>query len=149
MTETDPVAMTDDERDAFLGRSGTGVLSLATDADEPPHAVPVSYGYDPVEETFYFRLAAGSDSDKGALEDRPATFVTYRATDDGWRSVVAGGRLERTTDDSVSTETLDGLERVHLPIVDIFGRPPTEVHFEFVRLVPVRLAGRKESSTAV
>jgi len=139
--------MDDGERDEFLGDGGTGVLALDTD-DDPPHALPVSYGYDAEEATFYFRLAVGSDREKGEVAGRSATFVAYGEEDGLWKSVVASGRLESVEDAEVATDTLDGLSRVQIPIVDIFGRPPGEVSFEFHRLVPESLTGRKESSTA-
>jgi len=149
MSDPDSIAMDKTEQDAFLEDGGTGVISLSTTGDERPHSVPVSYGYDPMESTFYFRLAVDSDSDKGDLADRAVTFVTYGQQNDGWQSVVAGGRLEETTTESIATKTLQGLKRVHIPLVDIFGRPPRDVQFEFYRLVPSELTGRKESSTAV
>jgi hypothetical protein len=153
MTAPDAVTMDDDERDSFLGDGGTGVLSLApTDGagerEAAPHAVPVSYGYDAAEGTFYFRLAAGADSDKGELAGRPATFVTYGQREGVWHSVVASGRLEPTDDAAIGTDGLAGLERVHIPLVDVFGQPPSEVSFEFHRLVPSSLTARRESSTA-
>ncbi|MFC6784707.1 pyridoxamine 5'-phosphate oxidase family protein [Halobaculum halobium] len=151
MSAPDPVTMDDDERDEFLGAGGVGVLSLHAerDGEQPPHSVPVSYGYDGHEETFYFRLAVGSDSEKPPLADRAVAFVTYDTVGDQWHSVVASGRLERTTDGDISTETLAGLNRVGIPLVDIFGRPTADVQFEFYRLVPDSLTGRKESSPDV
>jgi hypothetical protein len=149
MTVPDSVAMADDERDEFLGNGGTGVISFPTDSGEAPHSIPVSYGYDATDETFYFRLAVGEDRQKGDLVDRPISFVTYGTVDEAWRSVVADGRLEETTDDSIATETLEGLERVRIPLVDIFGKPPADISFEFYRLVPESLTARKESSTSV
>ncbi|TKX57387.1 pyridoxamine 5'-phosphate oxidase family protein [Halorubrum sp. SS7] len=145
MTDADAVRMTDDERDEFLGRSGTGVLSLSTDGDGPPHSVPVSYGYDPVEETFYFRLAVGADSGKANAADRGVTFVAYGRDDGRWKSVVASGRLVSTSDDASAIESLAGLERTaEIPIVDVFGEPTSEVTFEYYRLDPERLTGRAE-----
>jgi len=136
-----------DERDEFLGRSGTGVLSLSTAADDSPHSVPVSYGYDPVEEVFYFRLAVGDESERRDPADRGITFVTYGEHGGRWKSVVASGRLVSTTDESVSTEALSGLERTReIPIVDVFGEPTSQVEFEFYRLDPDRLTGRVERS---
>ena len=147
MRTPDAVQMTDDERDEFLGRSGTGVLSLSTDGDDPPHSVPVSYGYDPVEQTFYFRLAVGKDGGKANAADRGVTFVTYGERDGGWRSVVASGQLVSTTGVSVAAESLAGLERAEqIPIVDVFGTPTSEVTFEFYRLDPDRLTGRAEQA---
>lgn len=139
--------MDEDERDAFLGNGGTGVISLSTSGDASPHAIPVSYGYDAVDATFYFRLAVEPESEKGELADRAATFVTYGSEDGRYRSVVASGRLERTTDSSIATETLDGLDRVRIPLFDVFGKRPADVQFEFYRLLPDRFTGRMESHT--
>jgi hypothetical protein len=148
MTDSGPAIMDDDERDGFLGDGGTGVLSLASGEGEPPHAVPVSYGYDAAEGAFYFRLAAGADSDKNELAGRAVTFVTYEQREGAWQSVVASGRLEPTDDADLGTDGLAGLERVHIPLIDAFERPPGEVSFEFHRLVPSSLTGRRGSRTA-
>ncbi|QZX99191.1 pyridoxamine 5'-phosphate oxidase family protein [Halobaculum rubrum] len=151
MSAPEAVTMDDAERDEFLGTGGVGVMSLASEngADEPPHSVPVSYGYDGREETFYFRLAVGADSEKPPLTDRPVTFVTHDTVDDRWHSVVASGRLESTSDSDVATESLAGLDRVGIPLVDIFGRSTADVQFEFYRLDPDSLTGRKESTPEV
>ncbi|MBV0924478.1 pyridoxamine 5'-phosphate oxidase family protein [Halomicroarcula limicola] len=145
MATDDSVEMERDEIDAFLGSGGTGVLSLPTTADEPPHTVPVSYGYDAETRTFYFRLSVGADSSKSDLADRPVSFVVHREEDDRWRSVVAAGRLEGVEESGIETETLDGLDRVEIPLVDIFEDPTRVVSFEFYRLVPEDLTGRVES----
>lgn len=149
MAEQDTVQMDADERDAFLGNGGDGVISLAADGEMPPHSIPVSYGYDAAERTFYFRLAAESDSEKGELDARPVSFVVHGKDDGEWRSVVAKGRLEPVDDEDVATDSLAGLERVTIPLVDIFGTPSRLVAFEFYRLVPDELTSRKEASTAV
>lgn len=149
MSDTDSIAMDADERDAFLGTGGTGVISFPSSDGESPHSVPVSYGYDTSEGTFYFRLAVGPDSDKGDVAGRRVTFVVYGQRDEEWRSVIAKGRLEETTEAAAATESLKGLQRVHIPLVDIFGRPAKDVSFEFHRLVPDELSSRKESSTEV
>jgi len=138
MSETSET-MGDETRDRFLGRGGTGVLSLATD-DGPPHAVPVSYGYDRAETVFYFRLAVGHGRTKEPLPDRAVTFVTYD-DEDGWRSVVAEGHLEGVEREGIETETLEGLHRVDIPLFDSFDHPTREVSFEFYRLVPTTLTG--------
>lgn len=143
MSETS-VEMGDDERDEFLGQGGTGVLSLATD-DGPPHTVPVSYGYDNEEATFYFRLAVGDSHSKGPLADRAVSFVTFDRTDDDWHSVVTQGHLEDVEREGIETATLDGLHRVDIPLVGIFDRPTKDVDFQFYRLVPEELTGRVQS----
>lgn len=140
--------MDTDERDLFLGTGGTGVISFADQGDVPPHSVPVSYGYDEDATTFYFRLAVSTDSDKGDVAGRQVTFVIYGQKDDKWQSVIVKGQLEETTEESVATESLQGLQQVHIPLVDIFGRPVRDVPFEFYQLVPDEITSRKESSTA-
>lgn len=148
MGDPDTITLPAEERDAFLGTGGVGVLSFSTGGNEPPHAVPVSYGYDTSEETFYFRLAVGPDTGKETVEDRPVTFVTYGEDEErGWWSVVAAGRLESLDEPDVATDALDGLDSVQIPLVDIFGAPTREVPFEFVRLVPESLTARQESAT--
>lgn len=147
MTGDQSIELSETERDRFLGNGGTGVLGFTTGRDDPPYSIPVSYGYDATETTFYFRLVVDGDSGKREFLDRPVSFVVYGQEDDEWHSVVGTGRLESTTDPDAETDVLAGLERVHIPVVDIFGRPPKEIHFEFYRLVPDRLSGRKESKT--
>lgn len=147
MTDTDALEMDDDARDAFLGSGGTGVIALSEQGTEAPHAVPVSYGYDRTEHVFYFRLAVGADSEKGDLDDRAVTFVTYGQVEGRWRSVVASGRLRSTTDDAVALEALEGFQSVQIPLVDVFGTPTADVPFEFYRLDPESLTTRKESPT--
>lgn len=134
-----------EQRDEFLGRGGVGVISLSTPDEGCPHSVPVSYGYDASETIFYFRLAIGADSAKGELDGRAVSFVTY-GHEDGWRSVVASGRLERADEESIATSTLEGLDHVDIPLVDIFDRPTRTVAFEFFRLVPDELTGRSEET---
>jgi nitroimidazol reductase NimA-like FMN-containing flavoprotein (pyridoxamine 5'-phosphate oxidase superfamily) len=153
MDDNSPVTMSAEDRDGFLGSGGTGVLSLSTEGGTAPHAIPVSYGYDAPEETFYFRLAVGEDRAKGELGGRGATFVAYGrdgdATDGDWQSVVATGTLTDIEREAVATESLAALERVDIPLVDIFGAPTSDVSFQFVRLVPDELSAREESSTGV
>jgi nitroimidazol reductase NimA-like FMN-containing flavoprotein (pyridoxamine 5'-phosphate oxidase superfamily) len=145
MDDTESVTMDEDERDAFLGTGGTGVISYARGDDDPPYAVPVSYGYDAAEETFYFRLAVGPGGEKSDLAGRAVTFVTHGETD-RYRSVVASGRLEPTDEEGVGTDAMEGLRRVHIPLHDVFERSPSEMTFEFHRLVPDELTARAEST---
>ncbi|MFB6164824.1 MAG: pyridoxamine 5'-phosphate oxidase family protein [Haloarculaceae archaeon] len=144
MSEPSHVEMDTDERDRFLGTGGTGVLSFATGGEQAPHSIPVSYGYDARGPAFFFRLASEPDSEKAPLFDHPVSFVVYRETDDGWKSVEASGDLERTTDEDIATETLDGLDRVEIPYVDMFERPLRMIDFEFFRLRPAEITGRRE-----
>ncbi|WP_436927685.1 pyridoxamine 5'-phosphate oxidase family protein [Halosimplex amylolyticum] len=149
MSDVEPIELDEDERDAHLNNGGTGVISFSELGDDPPHSIPVSYGYDATETAFYFRLAVNPDSAKGNISDRAITFVVHGQENDEWWSVVAKGQLEETTEESIATETLQGFQNVHIPFVDIFGRPPKDVSFEFYRLVADELTSRKESGTTV
>ena len=145
MTPGEPVDLTAEERAERLGTGGVGVLSLDTGSAEAPHAVPVSYGFDPVEEVFYFRLAVGPESTKGEVNHREAAFVVHEATGDDWWSVVARGELVRTDEESVSTASLEGLDRVEIPYVDVFDASLDEITFAFVRLDPDEVTGLRSN----
>lgn len=146
MDDYEATGLDADARNDLLGRGGTGVVSLA-DGDHPPYSVPVSYGFDAETEAFFFRLATGPGGEKGTLDGRGVSFVVYDTVDGVWQSVVARGHLEPTTEESIAIETLEALERVWIPLVDVFGRPTEEVTFEFFRLDPETLTARQESST--
>ena len=138
------VQLSDEERDSFLGTGGTGVLSFATDPDEPPVSIPVSYGYFADAMSIYFRLSIPEGSRKRDLVDNPVSFVVHQETEAGWRSVVASGRLEAVTEAPYDSAALQGMWAVDIPTVDVFDRPPSEIPFETYRLVPDTVSGRKE-----
>ena len=138
------VQLTDAERDEFLKTGGTGVLSFATDAGEPPVSIPVSYGYFADADSIYFRLSVPEESRKQSLVDNPVSFVVHRETDAGWRSVVATGRLESVADAPYESAALQGLWAVDIPTVDVFERPPSEIPYRTYRLIPDTVSGRKE-----
>ncbi|ELZ30239.1 hypothetical protein C475_00852 [Halosimplex carlsbadense 2-9-1] len=149
MTDAEEIEMDAAECDRFLGSGGTGVLSLSTTGDEPPDAVPVSYGYDEEERVFYFRISVGHEDDRGDLAGRAVTFVAYGDEDgdddERWRSVIARGRLRDTEEEGIATETLAEMERVDIPLVDVFEEPLRMVSFDFFRLDPDEFTGRRES----
>ncbi|WP_255149074.1 pyridoxamine 5'-phosphate oxidase family protein [Halorarius halobius] len=144
MDETSPVALDGDAITEFLGTGGTGVISLSA-GDDPPVSRPVSYGFDAETRSFYFRLAAPADSEKAGRLDGPASFVVYGETVDGWRSVVATGSLAPVGEETVDTELLEGLRRVHIPLFDVFDHDTRDVPFQFVRLDPDSLTGLAET----
>lgn len=144
MSYTRAVHLDAEERDAFLGAGGTGVVSFA-DGGGPPHSIPVSYGYDDDTGSFFFRFAYDADTEKPDPEDAAVSFVVYGETEEGWRSVVAKGTLESTDEEAASTAALDALGRVDIPFVDVFERAPVETDFEFFRLRPDDITGRKEA----
>jgi hypothetical protein len=150
MTDPRSIEMDDEERNEFLGAGGTGVVSFPTDADDAPYSLPVSYGYDEADGDFYLRLAFGPETEKDdVVGDRaPVSFVVYDQTDEGWRSVVATGRLEEVTEAAIDSDVVQAMRRVHIPLVDVFGRHPRELTFRFFRLSTTDLSGRKEARSA-
>lgn len=137
--------MSEEEIDDFLGRGGTGVVAFATEADEPPVAIPVSYGYNADIEAFYFQLSVPRDNRKDELVPRQVSFVVHDETDDGWRSVVATGRLEEISDSPYESTAIQGMWAIEIPIVEIFDRPRAEVTFRYFLLEPETLTGRTET----
>lgn len=138
------IQLSDDELDEFLGRGGTGVISFSTETDTAPVSIPISYGYNATDRTFYFNLSFPPDGEKADFVDRPVSFVTHRETDKGWRSVVATGSLEDLTDAPYASDAIQGMWAIQIPAVDMFERPRREVTFQHFRLVPETLTGRKE-----
>ena len=136
--------MDESEVEQFLGRGGTGVISFAAAADEPPYSLPVSYGFNREEQHFHFRLAVGPSSQKGAFVDRPMSFITYRETDDGWQSVNATGTLSDITDLPDRSPPVQDLWRVSIPFVDIFPDTPENVSFRRFVMDPDQISGRKQ-----
>ena len=142
--------MDEETRHDFLGTGGTGVLSTGRGADEPPYSLPVSYGYDAVEGDLYLRLAYSPDGEKSTeLADGTAvSLVIYDQTDDGWKSVVARGRLAEVTEAAVDSGVVEAMRRVHIPLVDVFDRHPRELQFRFFRLTQADLSSREEAHAA-
>ncbi|KZN25785.1 flavin-nucleotide-binding protein [Haladaptatus sp. R4] len=147
MGDIESVRMDDEERDEFLTSGGTGVISFPIGIDESPYSVPVSYGYDPTDVHFYFRLAVEQGGERDEVIDRPVTFVTYDHTDDGWRSVVVRGELDEVAEADITSEVVQGVQRVDIPLVDLFERDSREVTFEFFHLHPTEITSRKEALT--
>lgn len=139
------IQLPENERNEFLDNGGTGVLSFATDADEPPASLPVSYGYYADRGHFYFRLSFPPSSSKSDVVDNPVSFVTYDETDDGWRSVVATGTLEELAERPEESAAVQRMWAVEIPTVEMFDRPREEIPFHDFRLVPEAITGRKEA----
>jgi hypothetical protein len=128
----------------FLEDGGTGVISFAAGADEPPYAIPLSYGYDRLEGELFLRLAVGSGGAKESHLDSPFSFVVHDSEDGLWASVVVTGRLESVGDEEVDAEVLDSLRRTEIPLVDVFDREARKVEFRFFRAVVDKMSGRRE-----
>ena len=128
--------------DALLASHETGVLSLAR-ADEP-YAVPVSYGYDPETRRIYLRLVSTPESEKRRflVDDPRATLVVYERDGDGYRSVVATGRLAEVEREDLTVEHVEQYGEAKRPLFEVWneGRPDLDV--TLYRLDPDDLGGR-------
>jgi len=137
--------MDDTEIDEFLGNEGTAVLALAR--DDESYAIPVSYGFDATDGTFYLRLAFHPDSEKREYlgPSRTVSLVVSEETDDGWRSVVARGHLRETGEAAIDSSVVEAIRRVNIPFFTVFDRPARELEFELFRLAPDDLTGHKQT----
>lgn len=146
MGETHPAAMGEGEILDFLGRGGTGVLSLAQDADA--YAIPISYGFDPAASRFYFRLGYGTESQKRAYVEatNTARLVVYDKVEDGWLSVIGAGELREIGEEELNLEVVRALRQAELPLLDIFDTPEDELVFTMYALDITELTGRKSTA---
>lgn len=137
--------MSDAEIETFLGNGGTGVLALA--ADDESYAIPISYGFDATDGTFYVRLAFHPDSEKRRFlgPNRTVSLVVSEERADGWRSVVARGRLRETGEAAIDSSVVEAIHRVDIPFFTILDRSARELDFELYRLRPETLTGHRQT----
>lgn len=141
-------AMSPEETDAFLGERETGVLSLARGND--PYAVPISYGYDADERTFYMRLVTTEQSEKRQfLAGSPrARLVIYESVDTDaasttYRSVVAIGELEEIDTSDLSVEEVEQYGRSKRPLFEIWSDGKRDLDIHLYELRPEEISGRR------
>ena len=142
MTDERVRTMDAGEIDEFLGRGGTGVLSLAKDDD--PYSIPVSYGYDPGSRAFYLRLGYTPESEKHEFvrASAPARLVVYDRSGGTWKSVIATGTLDAVPESELDLEIVHRLREADLPLVDIWDEPMADITFEITRLACDTITGR-------
>lgn len=152
MTRSTASALDQPDIDAFLETQSTGTLSFAKENDS--YAIPVAFTYAPESRDLYFRLGYAPESRKREYIEATdnATFVVAAETDDGWKSVVARGRLEhRNTVEDLSRHRLPGEDvsqadrELRIPFYHVF-ETPEEMLFALVRMDVTELTGVGESS---
>ncbi len=133
------------EIDSFLRRHETGVLALAA-ADEP-YAIPISYGYDGDDGTFYMRIVSTPDSEKrDFLASSPAIrLVVYEEADDGetYWSVVATGDLEQIDPSDLDVEEIEQYGETRRPLFEIWGTSKADLRIQLYRFKPDEISGRR------
>jgi len=138
--------MTPEEIDAFLGENETGVLSLAEGSD--PYAAPVSYGYDPEKQAFYFRLVSTPESEKRRFlkPSTTARFVVYgdeAAGTEIYRSIVAAGTLSEIDPAKLSVEQIEQYGAAKRPLFEIWGEPKEDLDIRLYEFETTDLTGRR------
>ncbi|WP_435182880.1 pyridoxamine 5'-phosphate oxidase family protein [Halobellus sp. EA9] len=144
------VEMTDEEITAFLTRQGHGVLSFA---GEEPYSLPISFGYDVLENRCIFQLVFHDESTKREriASSSRVTLVSYewRGPDD-WRSVIIDGDLRWIDDES--PEVLDAsevfAEYASLAGLAVFDRPTPDLDPEWYELEIESMSGRHAPAVA-
>lgn len=137
--------MTAGELDEFLGLRETGVLSLAR--DDEPYAIPISYGYDADERTFYLRLVSTPESEKRQyLSSSPqARLVVYDDADSGqsYRSAVAVGSLTEVSSDELTVDRIEQYGEAKRPLFEIWANSKRDLDIQLYTLEPTELSGRR------
>lgn len=137
----DAASMSDDEIDSFLRERGSGTLSL-TDKQET-YAVPESFGYD--GDYLYFQFVHSDDSHKMAFLETTdvATFTTFTDNRPG-QSVIVRGPIEPVAkEDEVCASRAFSANSV-VPMLNVsVDKSVDELSFEFYKLCPVDISGRK------
>jgi hypothetical protein len=133
----------------FLGTQGTGVLSLA-DGDDS-YAVPVSFAFDDEDERgpyVYLRLGFAPGSEKRAFIDSSdrVSFVVYDDTEDGWKSVVARGRLETVSARSLDAIVGEAIRGLDIPYFTVHGEAAKDLNFTLARIDVTELTGIVEGT---
>lgn len=145
MTLAQETEMTTTEVDDFLGERETGVISLANDSR--PYAIPISYGYDASNRTFYLRLVSTPESEKRHfLASTPeARLVVYNVENDGetYRSVVASGSLEEIAPEALTVEHIEQYGAAKRPLFEIWGDSKEDLNIQLYKFEPRDLSGRR------
>ena len=134
--------MTQSDTDALLGRHETGVLSLARDDD--PYAIPISYGYDADDRTFYLRLVSTPKSEKRKfLSSKPdARLVVYEEDEPTYQSVVVTGTLAEIPRDEMTVEHVEQYGEAKRPLFEIWGEAKPDLDIKLYELRADTISGR-------
>lgn len=145
MTDRTATSMDSLEITEFLEEQKIGVLSMAKSNDG--YAIPVSFAYDDTGPDVYLRLGYAPDSKKRTFLEATgqASFVVYDDAGDGWRSVVAEGRIEELSDNELDTSILQAVKGLDIPFFSVHSTPPSELEFTIARLDVSRLTGLAEA----
>src|SRR5919198_5863520 len=110
-----PRAMTLQERQEFLADRRIAVLSVASDSDRPPLAVPVWYSYQPGGNLSFFTGTQGRKARKSRLIQKAGVLsLTVQHEEFPYKYVTVEGTVVRT-DRPPSAEQMLAIARRYLP----------------------------------
>ena len=138
------VAMDDDEIAHCLESMGVGTLAFGD--ERGGYAIPMSFGYDSVNDRCVFQFSFGEDSRKAAYieqDNRVSLSVHEWNSVTDWRSVVVHGTLEPVSADR--TAVTAGIYAAHAKIasLEVFRRPFEDLKFEWYELQIDEKQGRQ------
>lgn len=139
------IEMTAKEIAEFLERQGHGVLSFG---GAEPYGLPISFGYDPLDNRCIFQLVSAPDSKKQTYldESNAVNLVAYEwVSIDDWRSVVLDGRLESIEPDTPSAVDAAEVFAKYGSVVglSVFNRPVDELEPDWYELHVEEMSGYK------
>lgn len=137
--------MSPEEMDAFLSGRETGVLSFAR--DDESYAIPISFGYDPAEQTFYLRLVSTPESQKRSfLASSPSVrLVVYDEIEPMslYRSVIARGTLTEISPAELSVDQIERFGESKRPLFEIWADSKRDLNIRLYQFTPAELTGRE------
>ncbi len=141
MVDTQHKQMNSLEIADFVNDQQTGVLSLASGNDS--YSIPVSFVFKEEDQNVYLRLGYGNDSTKREFVDQVdrASFVIYDHTDDGWKSVLARGPLEKLTETNLDSSIAQAVRNLRIPYFQVFDAEYEDLEFHIVRINATELSG--------
>jgi nitroimidazol reductase NimA-like FMN-containing flavoprotein (pyridoxamine 5'-phosphate oxidase superfamily) len=139
------VEMSDEEVASFLARRGHGILSFG---GEVPYGLPISFGYDVLNDRCVFQLLFGEDSKKATYlgESTAVNLAAYEwETVDKWRSAVVDGDLSAIPDDSPEAVDAAAVFAEFATVVgtSVFDRPLEELESDWYELSIRERSGRQ------
>jgi nitroimidazol reductase NimA-like FMN-containing flavoprotein (pyridoxamine 5'-phosphate oxidase superfamily) len=143
MSPATEAKMGPEEIDEFIATRETGVLTLARENE--PYSIPISYGYNATDRTFYMRLVSTPESEKRAfLSSSPTVrLVIYDGTDDEsmYWSVVAKGALEELDPAALSVEDIEQYGDARRPLFEVWGEGRDELDIQLYQFTPEEING--------
>lgn len=136
--------MDEDEIAEFLENQGIGTLSMGNESGG--YGIPMSFGYDRMNDRCILQLAFAEDSLKAEYIEagNPVTLSTHDWQDMyDWRSVVMHGELRELPpgEDSLAGGIFAAFSKIASP--EVFQRPLPDLDFTWYELRIERVHGRK------